>query len=227
MSDRRVFYDTIAPEFDDIINKYEITKRIRIIFDDLLPESLEGRLVLDMGCATGWFTHHLLARGGQVVASDIGYQLLVETRKKYSEALLAQTSLESVGFASNKFDVVLCTEVIEHTPDPHHAIDELMRVLKPNGTLILTVPNRRWRFSVNVADRIGLRPYKGYENWVLPGELEKWVSNAGGRVERSIGFNLFPLFYKPFYKILDAADNWRPLHPVMVNIGMRIRKNPA
>ena len=78
MTDRRIFYDTIAPDFDEIVNKYEIEKRIRIIFNQLLPDSLEGRLTLDMGCGTGWFTQHLLARGAKVVASDIGHQLLLD-----------------------------------------------------------------------------------------------------------------------------------------------------
>jgi malonyl-CoA O-methyltransferase len=224
MPDRRVFYDTIAPQFDEIVNKYEIEKRIRIIFDQLLPEPLPDRLALDMGCGTGWFTQHLLLRGARVVASDIGHQLLIETRKKYSEALLAQNSLEGLGFASNIFDVVLCTEVIEHTPDPRHAVHELMRVLKKDGVLILTVPNQRWQFSVAVADWLGIRPYKGFENWVLRRDLKSWVTEADGVIEHTLGFNLFPLFYKPFYALLDWGDQLTRLQPMMVNIGMRIRK---
>ena len=225
MPDRRIFYDTIAPQFDDIVNKYEIQKRIRIIFETLLPEALPDQLVLDMGCATGWFTQHLLARGAKVVASDIGYQLLVETGKKLPDAILTQHSLEGLGFASNTFDAVLCTEVIEHTPDPRHSVHELMRVLKPGGVLVLTVPNRRWHVSVSVADRLGIRPYKGYENWVLPGELKHWMAEGGGTIEQIIGFNLFPLFYKPFYGLLDWGDHLSWLHPVMVNIGVRVRKS--
>jgi 2-polyprenyl-3-methyl-5-hydroxy-6-metoxy-1,4-benzoquinol methylase len=224
MPDRRIFYDTIAPQFDTIINKYEIEKRLKIIFTRLLPEPLENKLVLDMGCGTGWFTQRLLVGSARVVASDIGHQLLVETRKKYRDALLAQNSLERLGFASNTFDVIVCTEVIEHTPDPQHSVHELLRVLKPNGILILTVPNHRWHFSVTVANWFGIRPYKGYENWVLPNDLTQWVTEAGGCVEQLIGFNLFPLFYKPFHSLLNWSDRLSWLQPVMVNIGMRIRK---
>ena len=41
---------------------------------------------------------------------------------------------------SDRYDVVLCSEVLEHLPKPDRAIGELRRVLKPQGTLILTVP---------------------------------------------------------------------------------------
>ena len=41
---------------------------------------------------------------------------------------------------SNSFDVVLCSEVLEHVPDPSLVLDELTRLLKPGGLLILTAP---------------------------------------------------------------------------------------
>jgi ubiquinone/menaquinone biosynthesis C-methylase UbiE len=40
----------------------------------------------------------------------------------------------------NTFDAVLCSEVLEHVPEPTHALDEFARLLKPGGTLILTAP---------------------------------------------------------------------------------------
>ncbi len=46
--------------------------------------------------------------------------------------------------ADNHFDTVLCYESIEHVPDPHAFVAELARVLKPNGTIVLTTPNRLW-----------------------------------------------------------------------------------
>ena len=120
---------------------------------------------------------------------------------------------------------MLCTEVIEHTPDPRHSVHELLRVLKPGGVMILTVPNRIWHFSVSVADLLHVRPYAGYENWVSRHDLAQWINEAGGQVERIIGFNLFPLFYKPFYSVLDFADRrLKFLQPLMVNIGVRVKK---
>ncbi len=224
MPDRRLFYDTIADEYDRVMSHYELNKRIHLIFEQLLPDTLAGKRVLDMGCGTGWFTHELIKRGGEVVSSDIGHQLLLATRTKTAESSLVVNSLEALGFVDACFDIVLCTEVIEHTPNPRQAVAELMRVLKPGGVLVLTVPNRVWQFSVAVADKLGIRPYKGFENWVGWNELEQWIEQENGQLESKIGFNLFPLFYRPFYPVLDLADRYQRFHPWMVNIGVRVRK---
>ncbi len=226
MTDKRVFYDQIADEFDAVMNSYEVEKRLRLIFDTLLPEHLDGKRVLDMGCGTGIFTQRLAARGARVVTADIGPKLVALSRQRTPTALPAAASLESLAFAADTFDVIVCTEVIEHTPSPQRSVAELMRVLKPGGVLVLTVPNRVWHLSVKVADRLNIRPYHGLENWVWRADLLRWMRASGGEVETVIGFNLLPLFYKPLYGLLDAADRLRLLHPVMVNIGVRVTKQP-
>ena len=225
MRDRSVFYDTIASEFDQVMNKYEVHKRLHLLFSVLLPDSLEGQRVLDAGCGTGWFTQELARRRAEVVALDIGHTLLKEVERKHDQARLVQSDLQRLAFASNHFDAIICTEAIEHTPDPRRSVSELLRVLRPGGILALTVPNRVWHFSVSVASLLNIRPYKGYENWVRRRDLHDWVTESGATVERMIGFNLFPLFYRPFYGVLDFADQrLTRLQPIMVNIGIRVRK---
>jgi 2-polyprenyl-3-methyl-5-hydroxy-6-metoxy-1,4-benzoquinol methylase len=225
VSDRSMFYDTIAADLDRIMNRYEIDKRRRIIADVLLPGPLDGLHVLDAGCGSGLFTADLVARGAEVTSIDIGRGLVQEARKKAPAASLAQSSLQAIGFASGTFDAVLCTEVIEHTPDPRLSLGELFRVLKPGGTLVVTVPNRLWHVSVTIADWLNIRPYKGFENWVWRRDLLAWIHEENGVVEQCVGFNLLPLFYRPFHGLLDFADrHLRWLQPAMVNIGVRARK---
>jgi len=50
------------------------------------------------------------------------------------------SSITSIPLPDSSFDAILCSEVLEHIPDPKLAIDEFLRLLKPNGILILTVP---------------------------------------------------------------------------------------
>jgi len=55
---------------------------------------------------------------------------------------------QALGFTEGAFDVVLCTEVLEHLPEPQQAIDEMFRVLRPGGTLLLTT---RFLFPIHDA----------------------------------------------------------------------------
>src|SRR4030095_5709220 len=55
---------------------------------------------------------------------------------------------QALGLADAVFDVVLCTEVLEHLPEPQRALDEMFRVLKPSGTLLLTT---RFLFPIHDA----------------------------------------------------------------------------
>lgn len=64
-------------------------------------------------------------------------------------------------FANDVFDVVFCGETIEHLIDPDHLLDEMHRVLKPGGLLILTTPN-----IANWYDRLML--LAGYQPYWLP-----------------------------------------------------------
>lgn len=53
--------------------------------------------------------------------------------------------ITEIAAPDSSFDAILCSEVLEHVPEPTHALDEFARLLKPGGTLILTAP-----FSSNV-----------------------------------------------------------------------------
>lgn len=50
------------------------------------------------------------------------------------------SDITSVPEADESFDAILCSEVLEHVPEPTHALDEFQRLLKPGGQLILTAP---------------------------------------------------------------------------------------
>ncbi len=56
------------------------------------------------------------------------------------EGLDIVSDITAIPEPDGSFDVVLCTEVLEHGPDPRSALPELARVLKPGGTLLLTAP---------------------------------------------------------------------------------------
>jgi SAM-dependent methyltransferase len=113
-----------------------------------------GERLLDLGCGTGRHAFEAARRGARVVALDAS-----DTDVKDAAALLEAMATEgmvgdggagaaTVGdavalpFADATFDRVIAAEVLEHIPADNTAICELVRVLRPGGTIAVTVP--RW-----------------------------------------------------------------------------------
>jgi 2-polyprenyl-3-methyl-5-hydroxy-6-metoxy-1,4-benzoquinol methylase len=222
---RERFYDTIAGDFDRIMNRYDLERRLEVMFDDLLgAEDLGGRQLLDAGSGTGHFSARARARGASVIAVDIGPNLLEEARRKGVERVVA-SDVGQLAFPDGAFDIVISSECIEHTPSPRTSVIELMRVLRPGGTLALTCPNRTWRWSCTVADVLGIRPYLGLENWPSWRQLRRWLEEGGLVVERHIGIHLFPFALKATHPVLRRLDRaGAALGPLYVNQCVRAVK---
>jgi len=218
LHDKTRFYDTIASDFDEIMNHYDLQRRLEVIFDQLLAgKDLEGRRLLDAGCGTGYFSHRALSTGAKVTSVDIGVNLLKEARKKGAPQPVA-SDVTRLGFADNTFDVVVSSECIEHTPSPEKAVSELIRVLRPGGILVVTCPNRFWHWSCRLANALGIRPYCGLENWPSWSSLRDWSKANGIEIREHIGLHLFPFQLKPSHpllRLLDRAGN--KLGPLYVN----------
>lgn len=217
------FYESFAAEWDGRMDKDELGKRLRLVFGRLLREDdVRGRRVLDAGAGTGHFSKALADRGAWLISMDLGEKLLERVRAKCGSETVVGSVLD-IPFPDARFDLVLCTEVIEHTTDPRRAVAELARVTAPGGLLLVTVPNRLWRPAVLLANALRLRPYRGYENWVGYRELRSWIEEAGLRVELQRGFNLLPhtVFCRPAF---DFLDDIRGLHPYMINIAVLARR---
>lgn len=224
MRDKRFFYETLADRFDGLMNKYDLARRIQIIFKELLPENLEDKRLLDAGCGTGWFSKEAVSRGASVVSLDLGCRLLKQVKEKCSSTPVAGDVL-ALPFKNDVFDFVIATEVIEHTVNPKEAIRAMNRVLKPGGLFILTTPNKAWYFAVWLARVFRLRPYEGYENWVGWRQVQGWFSECGCFIEARRGFHLFP-FVLPFtHSLLNYCDKFgKRIGPCMLNIALRARK---
>lgn len=94
-----------------------------------------GALVIDVGAGTG--PYRSLFAHCQYRAHDFGQE--PGTIGRYTE-LDYQSDINSIPVPDASFDVVLCTEVLEHVPEPIRAVQELGRVLRPGGRLLLTAP---------------------------------------------------------------------------------------
>ena len=201
------FYENFASEFDTQMNKYDLSVRLKVVFEQLLPEDISGKKLLDAGCGTGFFSAVGCKKGAFVTSMDLGPKLLNEVSKKCESTRVIGSVLD-MEFKNDQFDFIVCSEVIEHTQDPYKALRELYRVLKPNGTLALTVPNRFWKWSCIFANALNLRPYAGIENWLGYYVLKRELKKIGFRVTQYFGFHLFPFHMTSFLPLLRKLDKY-------------------
>jgi SAM-dependent methyltransferase len=155
---------------------------------------------------------------------DMGLNLLANVARRCASQRVAGSTL-ALPFANASFDVVLSTEVIEHTPEPMHALPELARVLKRGGRLVLTTPGRLWQPVVRAASALHLRPYQGRENFLWPARARDALAREGLTIEDYRGFNVLPLFHRafdPVNRMLDPLG--RALPSICVNFAVRARR---
>ena len=222
---KEYFYNTISETFDNQMNKYDLNKRLAIVFEKLLkPIEIKGRKFLDLGCGTGWFSKKAAESGAIVFSADIGLNLLkVSAIKCNSKKIVSDAGFLS--FKDKTFDYILATELIEHTVDPKKTLREIFRVLKDGGTFVMTVPNNFWHFSISIANILKIRKYEGNENWVGYYQLQRWLKDEGFIVEKIFGFHLFPFVFHFLNPLLNRMDDFSNLYsPVMLNIAVRSKK---
>jgi len=111
-----------------------------------------GQRVLDIGCGSGRHTCEAYRLPGVVaVGADRDQPDLLKARERleFHDRLgehgggrwsLAAADVCALPFPPACFHAVVCSEVMEHIPDHHRALDELVRVLKPDGHLVISVP---------------------------------------------------------------------------------------
>ena len=114
----------------------------------------EGDAVLDLGCGFGRHAFEAARRGAKVVALDAGRDEVLGVRATFAAmfdagelaentlAVCVQGDALALPFADATFDRVICSEVLEHIPEDLGAMSELSRVLRPGGTMAVTVPRR-------------------------------------------------------------------------------------
>jgi 2-polyprenyl-3-methyl-5-hydroxy-6-metoxy-1,4-benzoquinol methylase len=126
--------------------------------------------VLEVGCGAGNVLAQVPAR--RLNGIDISTFLLKKSQQRLvDQANLAQTNAERLPFVDHAFRRLVCTEVLEHVPDPRQVVAEMARVASADAILVITIPNEAWINRVK-----GLIRALGLRRWLLQGSEDSYHS---------------------------------------------------
>ncbi|HTB45323.1 MAG TPA: class I SAM-dependent methyltransferase [Acetobacteraceae bacterium] len=110
----------------------------------------EGR-VLDAGCGTGGLLARLRANRPHLNVVGLEWSTFAATRAAAkSAATIVRGSVNAMPFAGATFDAAIAADVLCHAAvDPHTALGELRRVLRPGGLLVINMPAYQWLLSAH------------------------------------------------------------------------------
>jgi SAM-dependent methyltransferase len=198
------------------------------LFDRMLQATLDeaasrdaigpwfGGRVLDIACGTGGDVAHLVASGWEAHGLEPSPVMLERARDRNAlsddKVMVARGIAEALPYADQTFDRVICKGSFDHFARPRGAAEEIRRVLKPNGRLVVSIANfeslscRLGRFLylalkvTNEDFRNGSRPY-----WVPPadhtfkGDLQSTLQLCRGVLELEHYYGLSLMWAFPWW----------------------------
>lgn len=233
----RIHFDETAEDYADAYERnsnsgysFRIRKqRVLELFDQA------GGSVLDVGCGPGVMVDDLV-QGAQCEfwGVDLSPRMIHRANQRYADwprVHFSVGSVENLDFPPESFDAVLSMGVLEYLPDAAPAISEMYRVLKPGGTLIVTLPNaqspfRIWQRLVWQPILRGLSPIRKWlpvlERLVSPVQHREFRYSTHRRIYEDLGASIEDVVYynfKPFPSPLDLL-----LRSVQLSISARLER---
>lgn len=103
----------------------------KLIAFSFVPTSKKGK-ALDVGCRDGYWSQKLMDKGYSVESIDV--------EPHYAPAIKIDVD-NGLPYKNESFDLIWCSEVLEHLKDPGLVLAQMSKLLKKNGIIVLTVPN--------------------------------------------------------------------------------------
>jgi 2-polyprenyl-3-methyl-5-hydroxy-6-metoxy-1,4-benzoquinol methylase len=152
-------------------------------------KSKKNLKVLEVGCGMGYLTYCIHSLGHNVIGTDISDEAIKHAQENFGDLFLTCDILNYKDFEPNSFDLIIGTELIEHLPNIPEFIEKCRSLLKKEGSMIFTTPNKK--------------AYESSSFWFTdnPPVHTCWLSDSS-----------FSLLSRDFNLKLDFLDNRNPYY---------------
>jgi len=170
-------------------------KRLNEIYSTVVPSGLK---VLELGCGNGELLAALNPLVG--VGVDFSAEMISLASKRQPGLQFIQANAEEFSSAE-KFDIVILSDILNEVWDVQELFENVRRLLKPNGRLLINVHSRLWELPLTLAVKLRLaKPGLG-ENWLTVSDVENLLNLSDFETIKSSHEILFPFgipLFAPF-----------------------------
>jgi 2-polyprenyl-3-methyl-5-hydroxy-6-metoxy-1,4-benzoquinol methylase len=186
-------------------------------------EYVKGKRVLDIACGVGYGTQMLQQAGAnQVIGVDLSTEAIQYAQHHYQQPNIQFISDNAEEFQwSEKFEVIISFETIEHLPHPQKFLQRVRQLLSPEGIFLLSVPlgetrhfdehhlhafSQEYIFSLLSKAGFSIEWHRRDECFINRSELLRWGE-------------LFPEYNPAFHQLLFTTRGWRVLYDFVIKGG--------
>lgn len=200
-------WTSAAGEYNDQVHK-------KIVFS--LVQPVNQQRILEVAIGTGRIAIELASRGANVVGMDISQAMLNQTQNKTrvwgidQKVQVIAANAYALPFVEGSFDKCICINALNHMPNTRQVIQEISRVLKPGGILVINFTNL-WSLYFPIGLIVNLRNQswrnKVYTHWYTMSQIKQICNKADLEVWETQGVLYFPSRFPkvliPLFKRLD------------------------
>ena len=176
--------------------------RYRWIYEHFLF-GVKNKKILELGCPSTGGIIQFLKNDNEVYGADISKSAVEILKKRGIKSFLVNLNEGKIPFKNKYFDVIVFIGTIEHLYNPQHGMEEVKRVLKTNGTLLISIPNPLTGH------------YQIYPKLYTDKQFRIFLSKNGFKVKRFKKYGICFPFYNFFVKKSSVknkvdryVDNW-------------------
>ncbi|MDX9881614.1 MAG: class I SAM-dependent methyltransferase [Prolixibacteraceae bacterium] len=198
-----------AEEYDSFYQTQqgrEVDRIEKVLMQGLMNGTPPGEM-LELGCGTGHWTDFFCQKGFQLTAIDESdVMLAIAKKKKLKNAVFQKADASRLPFPDQSFSVIASVTMLEFVENINQVFDEIDRVLKPGGILLIGWLNALSELGKNKQNSHTFRNARLY----FPSQIESLLSRFGTPIVNS------GVYYSPSFELLDGTEKQNSVHPAFI-----------